>query len=90
MLYYRVKPEYNGIQVLTRVKNNTAWHNKYYLIASELYTSAEFNRLKNESVLSGNGLYFERDFMKAFEKVNIKKSKIYWMFGARFQDTEKE
>lgn len=72
MIYYRVKPEYYNKIRLTRIGHYTQIA-KYdgVLIANELYTPRERERLLNHD--------------KCFEKVEIKKSKIYFFFGARFE-----
>lgn len=69
MIYYRVKPEYDN-------KTRYKWNNHgqgvpdSILIANELYTPAEYKKIANCPAW--------------FEQVNIKKTSIYFSFGARF------
>ena len=70
MIYYKVKPEYDN-------KIRYIWNNKHQgvsnsiLIAHELYTEKEFQKIANCPAW--------------FEKVEISKRDIYWSFGARFE-----
>ena len=70
MIYYRVKPEYDN-------KTRYIWNNKHQsvpnsiLIAHELYTAKEFQKIANCSAW--------------FEKVEISKRRTYFSFGARFE-----
>lgn len=70
MIYYRVKPEYDN-------KIRYIWNNKHQgvpnsiLIAHELYTEKEFQKIANCPAW--------------FEKVEISKKRIYFFFGARFE-----
>lgn len=72
MIYYRVKPEYDNVRRYNgkKVTYDGIW------IANELYTEKELNALhrKNIVILS-----------KYFDRVEIKKSRVYWFFGARFE-----
>lgn len=69
MLYYRVKPEYDN-------KTRYTWNNhgqgigNGILIANELYTPKEFNKIANCPAW--------------FEPVQVSKRAIYFFFGARF------
>ena len=65
MIYYRVRPQYDQFPQNPRVRDYNI------LVANELYTEAEFNKLP--FVYAG-----------AFERVEIPKSQTYWLFGARF------
>lgn len=69
MIYYRVRKEYDQFPKNPRVRDGNI------LVADELYTTAEFNKLP--FVYAG-----------AFERVEIPKSKTYWFFGARLAMTE--
>ena len=66
MIYYRVRKEYDQFPQNPKVRDGNI------LIAEELYTEKEFNKLP--FVYAG-----------AFERVEIPKSQTYIFFGARFQ-----
>ena len=69
MKYYKVKPEYDN---KTRYKLNCGQLvSDGILIANELYTEKEYQRLANY-----NGW---------FEEIDINKNNTYFFFGARFQ-----
>ena len=70
MQYYRVKPEYANNWRYTWNSHHQGIRNSV-LIANELYTPGEFRRIANCPAW--------------FEPVTIPKSRIYWMFGARFE-----
>ena len=69
MKYYRVKPQYDN-------KTRYIWNNKRQgvadsiLIANELYTPKEFEKLANCPA--------------CFDAVEISKKRTYFSFGARF------
>ena len=65
MTYYRVRKEYDQFPQNPSVRDGNI------LVADELFTEAEFNKLP--FVYAG-----------AFERVEIPKTKTYWSFGARF------
>ncbi len=67
MRYYRVRKEYDNFPQNPKIKDGNI------LIANELYTEKEFNRLPY--VYAG-----------AFEMIDIPKNQTYWMFGARFAE----
>lgn len=72
MTYYRVKPQYDNFRL---------YHNRKYkgiLIANELYTEKE---LVKHNILLSRGVKSE-----FFDMVEIPKTKIYWFFGARFEN----
>lgn len=69
MKYYRVKPQYDN-KVRYKWNNHSQGVPDSILIANELYTPKEFERLTNCPLW--------------FEVVEIPKSKIYFCFGARF------
>lgn len=71
MKYYRVKAEYDNLQQYNgkKVLFEGIW------IGKELYTKTELNRLVQRGVFV---------HPKYFDEINISKSKIYWLFGARF------
>ena len=69
MTYYRVRPQYDQFPQNPSVRDNKI------LVANELFTEAEFNKLT--FVYAG-----------AFERVEIPKSKTYWFFGVRREITE--
>lgn len=64
MKYYKVKQDSDNVT-----------HGKGFLIANELYTQKELDKLD----LSGK--FIELNFGKA----EISKLKTYWLFGARFE-----
>lgn len=69
MKYYRVRPEYDQ-------RTRYTWNNHHQgvsngvVLANELYTPREFDRLAMCPAW--------------FEEVNVSKRNIYWSFGARF------
>lgn len=71
MKYYKVKPEYDN-------RTRYTWNNlrqrvsNGILIANELYTLKEFEKL---AICS-----------EWFEVVEINKRSMYWLFGARFEN----
>lgn len=71
MIYYKVKPEYDN-------RTRYTWNNKHQgvpnsiLIAHELYTAKEFQKIAN--------------CPEWFEKVEISKKRTYFFFGARFEN----
>ena len=73
MKYYRIKPQYDN-------KIRYTWNNHHQgvsngiLIANELYTPKEYNKLA-----------ICPDWV---ELVEVSKKKIYWFFGARFESME--
>ena len=66
MIYYRVRKEYD------QMPKNPSVRDGNILVADELYTTTEFNKLP--FIYAG-----------AFERVEIPKSRTYWLFGARFE-----
>ena len=70
MTYYRVKPEYDN-KVRYTWNNHGQGVSNSILIANELYTPREYAKIAN--------------YHGWFEKVEIKKSNIYFFFGARFE-----
>lgn len=66
MIYYRVRKEYD------QFPQNPKVHDGNILVAEELYTEKEFNKLP--FVYAG-----------AFERVEIPKGQTYVFFGVRFQ-----
>jgi hypothetical protein len=77
MKYYRVKPEYDNKQLLT--KERGIYVNRgYSLIAKELFTVKEWEKICKKHV-------FRRSLAECVELVEIPKTKVYWFFGARFE-----
>lgn len=74
MRYYRVKPEYDNVTKYT-AKNNGAVKADGILVANELYTPAEYNKLCKH--LNGSWM---------FDIIDISRKKTYWFFGARFAE----
>ena len=68
MIYYRVRKEYDNFSQNPKIRDGNI------LVANELYTEKEFNKLP--FVYAG-----------AFERVEVPKSQTYMFFGARFQKT---
>ena len=64
MIYYRVRKEYDQFPKNPSVRDGNI------LVADELYTEAEFNKLP--FIYAG-----------AFERVEIPKNRTYWFFGVR-------
>jgi hypothetical protein len=69
MIYYRVRKEYDQFPQNPKIRDGNI------LVAEELYTEREFNKLPY--VYAG-----------AFERIDIPKSQTYMFFGARFQKRE--
>lgn len=67
MRYYRVRKEYDNFPQNPKIRDGNI------LIANELYTEKEFNKLPY--IYTG-----------AFEMIDIPKNQTYWMFGARFAE----
>lgn len=74
MKYYRVLKSAADKQILKKDRRGHLTMDRF-LIANELYSPAEYNKMKTRS-------YNKIDTY--FETVNIPKNKIYWFFGARF------
>lgn len=72
MLYMKVKPAADQFVI-----------NKKFdiLIANELYTIKEFEKIRYEFLKIGGSTTVLKD---KFELVNISRKKIYFFFGARF------
>jgi hypothetical protein len=66
MKYYRVRAMYDQFPQNPKIRDGNI------LVANELYTEREFNKLP--FVYAG-----------AFEIVEIPKNRTYWFFGARFE-----
>ena len=69
MIYYRVRKEYDNFPQNPRIYDGNI------LIAEELFTEKEFNKLPY--IYAG-----------AFERIDIPRNSTYWFFGARFQKEE--
>ena len=74
MQYYKVKPQYDN-KTRYRWDNHKQAVSDSILIANELYTPKEFEKLANCPAW--------------FEVVEISKRCVYWFFGARFGGVEK-
>lgn len=72
MLYFRVKPDFDNRPRYKYVGGSYKVKQDGILIANELYTPGERQRIANRS--------------EYFEKVEISKRDIYWFFGARFSN----
>ncbi len=73
MKYYRVPEKLDQKQLYT-IKNGHRFPNGYFLIANELLTEAKCRKINAP--------------IEKLEPVEIKKTKTYWCFGARFEDKE--
>lgn len=76
MKYYQVKPEFDGKQLYKKqgqrgYSNICKIPNGYNLIANELLTEKEVEKLNVPQM--------------CVDPVNVKKSEVYFCFGARFQ-----
>lgn len=69
MTYYRVRKEYDQFPKNPKIRDGNI------LVAGELYTEAEFNKLPY--IYAG-----------AFERVEIPRNQTYCFFGARFQQKQ--
>lgn len=78
MIYYRVKPEYDQRPRLKKSKFIRKCQPDGFYVANELYTAGE---LTNKYYVT------EEQVKKMFERVQIPKNKIYWVFGCRFGTT---
>lgn len=74
MLYMRVKP--GADQFVINKKHDI-------LIANELYTIKEFEKLRYEFLKMGRGTMELKD---KFELVDISRKQTYFFFGARFSN----
>jgi hypothetical protein len=72
MLYYRVKPKYDGHPKYVVCCGNIVVDGN--LVGEELYTPAERKGIVNAD--------------KFFEKVNVSQRNTHWFFGARFENPE--
>ena len=80
MKYYRVKPEFVGKRLCV-CKRGYYVNMGYELIANELFTEKEYAKLQKNHVFGCSPL-------NCVELVEIPKNKIYWFFGARFENKE--
>ena len=74
MIFYKVKPAFDN----WRYSKNFD-----ILIGNELYTEKELEKLKQKYFHCYSTVY---NFDKIFDKVEIKKNKTHWFFGARFEN----
>lgn len=74
MLYMKVKPDAD--QFVINKKHDI-------LIANELYTIKEFEKLRYDFLKMGRGTAALKD---KFELVDISRKQIYFFFGARFSN----
>lgn len=72
MLYYRVKADCDGYPRYKYVGSSHKLKVDGNLVGEELYTPREREKIANAD--------------KFFEKVEVLPHKIYWFFGARFED----
>lgn len=85
MKYYRVNPKYDGLQVLKKIYSGH-YRIERNLIANELYTEKEYERLTENASFRGYGLKgVSADSLSAvFLPEEHKKNTVYFFFGARF------
>ena len=72
MMYYKVKVEHDNERKFVYVGSEYKMKQDGILIANELYTSAERNKIANSN--------------RFFDIVEISKRKTYRFFGARFAE----
>ena len=72
MKYYKVKADFDQFKIDG---------NGNFLIANELYTEKEVDKIRKKYEHFYRRVY---NFDRIFEVVEISKRKIYWCFGARF------
>jgi hypothetical protein len=70
MIYYRVKPEYDGRTIYKRSKQGDCYIPSGYFVGNELFTPKERKEIT------------AKDFL--FDRVEISRKRIGWLFGARF------
>ena len=74
MLYMKVKPEADQFVI----------DNKFnILIANELYTIKEFEKLRYNFMKNGGST---QQLKNKFELVEVSKKQVFWFFGARFSN----
>lgn len=78
MTYYRVKQQYDNKRLCV-IKRGKSVDCGDILIASELYTVKEWEKVVKRHVFGCNPA-------GCVEAVEIPKSKIFWFFGARFEN----
>lgn len=74
MTYYRVRQKYDNKQLYTE---NSPHRYVGLLIGNELYTRKEFDKLLNKCGIV---------ILPMFVPVEVPKSKVYFFFGARFEE----
>lgn len=79
MIYYRVKPEYDGKYVHSCPGGKFIME----LVEGELFTPGELKSIEKQ--LWGHGAI--KTLEAYMEKVEISKSRVYFMFGCRFAMT---
>lgn len=84
MLFWEVKPEYDGT-IVTKTDRKGQQTVRRSLIGNELYTDKELKRLMNSAALWGNRV---KDDTIIFDGVDIKKGNTFWSFGVRFKCKE--
>lgn len=80
MIYFKVLPQFGDAQILKTRKNRLVIDR--FLVANELYTPGELNRLLRGATLRGCGI---KSDTIVFEKIETPKTKTYCFFGARFE-----
>ena len=76
MTYYKVKPEFDNKRKQKPYKKGYLVYDGIW-IGNELYTEKELQRMEKEG--------YRVDY-SIFDKVQIKKTDVYWFFGARFSE----
>lgn len=77
MIYYKVKKNYDNKALLTKESGILVNYGNF-LIAGELYTPKEWNRVIKSHVFGCNPA-------NCVEVVEVSKNKTSWFFGARFE-----
>jgi hypothetical protein len=82
MKYYKVKPEYDNTALHKHDKRYSDNLRMYagFLIGNELFTEKELERMKKDGICD----LWDRKFTI----VEIPKSRVYFMFGARFESKD--
>ena len=91
MKYYRVNPEYDGLQVLKPIYSGH-YRIDRELIANELYTEKEYEKLTADARFRGYGFFgVSADKLQSvFLPENYSKKSVYFFFGTRFASMKGE
>ena len=81
MKYYRVKKQFDAVEVWKQENGKNYFTFSAVLAANELYTPTEYKKL-----ITGAKFRTAADEAWIFEPVEISRKKIYFFFGKRFAD----